>query len=146
MDFYGNWKVVQPGWGNGNQQSMPDQIGAPFKNSLLRAQWDNQTYQFTSNFDAGARQWYTETYKPQLKRTQIINSRRTQDNWRQPMIRDNQTHQLPTRNGALPAGVGRPIHFARETPNGFDLFTPIQMLNGRETRLFHGDVVDGRRV
>lgn len=146
MNFYANWKFVSSGWGNGNQQALPDQIGMPFKNQLLRAQWRNQDYMFTDNFDVGARDWYKETYMPHRRRDEIIHSKRIAHMYGIPMIRDNQTHQLPTRNGALPAGVGRPIHFAEECANGFDIYTPNQRLNARSTRLFNGDVVDGRRV
>jgi hypothetical protein len=146
MNFYANWKFVSSGWGNGNQQALPDQIGMPFKNQLLRAQWRNQDYMFTDNFDVGARDWYKQTYMPHRRRDEIIHSKRIAHMYGVPMIRDNQTHQLPTRNGALPAGVGRPIHFAEETANGFDIYTPNQRLNARSTRLFNGDVVDGRRV
>lgn len=146
LDFYANWKFVQPGWSNGNQQLLPGQIGVPFRNSLLRAQWENQDYQFMDNFDVGARDWYDKTYMPHRRRDMDIHSRRMGYKFRMPMIRDTQTHQLPTRNGALPAGVGRPIHFATETSNGFDIYTPTQRLDARQTRLFNGDVVDGRRV
>jgi len=146
MNFYANWKFVSSGWGNGNQQALPDQIGMPFKNQLLRAQWRNQDYMFTDNFDVGARDWYKQTYMPHRRRDEIIHSKRIAHMYGIPMIRDNQTHQLPTRNGALPAGVGRPIHFAEETSNGWDIYTPNQRLNARSTRLFNGDVVDGRRV
>ena len=146
MDFYANWKFVQPGWSNGNQQLLPGQIGVPFRNTLLRAQWDNQDYQFMDNFDVGARDWYEKTYMPHRRRDMTTHSKRMGYKFRIPMIRDVQTHQLPTRNGALPAGVGRPIHFATETANGFDIYTPTQRLSSRQTRLFNGDVVDGRRV
>jgi hypothetical protein len=146
MNFYANWKFVSSGWGNGNQQALPDQIGMPFKNQLLRAQWRNQDYMFTDNFDVGARDWYKQTYMPHRRRDEVIHSKRIAHTYGIPMIRDNQTHQLPTRNGSLPAGVGRPIHFAEETSNGFDIYTPNQRLNARSTRLFNGDVVDGRRV
>lgn len=146
MDFYANWKFVQPGWSNGNQQLLPGQIGVPFRNTLLRAQWENQDYQFMDNFDVGARDWYHKTYLPHRRRDMDTYSKRMGYKFRVPMIRDNQTHQLPTRNGALPAGAGRPIHFATETANGFDIYTPTQRLNARQTRLFNGDVVDGRRV
>lgn len=146
MNFYANWKFVSSGWGNGNQQALPDQIGMPFKNQLLRAQWRNQDYMFTDNFDVGARDWYRQTYLPHRRRDEIIHSKRIAHMYGVPMIRDTQTHQLPTRNGSLPAGVGRPIHFAEETANGWDIYTPNQRLNARSTRLFNGDVVDGRRV
>ena len=146
MNFYANWKFVSSGWGNGNQQALPDQIGMPFKNQLLRAQWRNQDYMFTDNFDVGARDWYRQTYLPHRRRDEIIHSKRIAHMYGVPMIRDTQTHQLPTRNGSLPAGVGRPIHFAEECANGFTIFTPNQRLNARATRLFNGDVVDGRRV
>ena len=146
MNFYANWKFIQSGWSNGNQQLMPHQIGMPFRNTLLRAQWDNQDYMMMDNFDVGAREWYEKTYLPHRRRDMNVHSKRMAYRFHTPMIRDNQTHQLPTRNGALPAGVGRPIHFATETANGFDLFTPNQLLNARQSRLFHGDVVDGRRV
>jgi hypothetical protein len=145
MTFYAKWKNVQSGWGNGNQEALPDQI-LPFKNTLLRAQKENEDYRFSDNFDGGARNWYEETYRPAMKKQAIIRSKRVNSKWAVPMIRDNQTHQLPTRNGALPAGVGRPIQFSRETQNGFDIYTPFQRLNARQTRLFNGDVVDGRRV
>jgi hypothetical protein len=145
LTFYAKWKNIPQGWGNGNQQALPDQI-LPFKNNMLRAQWDNETIRFSDNYDGGARTWYHETYKPQMQRQSKIHSKNTNVKWAVPMIRDNQTHQLPTRNGALPAGVGRPIQFARETQNGFDIYTPFQRLNARQTRLFNGDVVDGRRV
>lgn len=146
MNFYANWKFVSSGWGNGNQQALPDQIGMPFKNQLLRAQWRNQDYMFSDNFDVGARDWYRQTYLPHRRRDEIIHSKRIAHMYGVPMIRDTQTHQLPTRNGSLPAGVGRPIHFAEETANGWDIYTPNQRLNARSTRLFNGDVVDGRRV
>lgn len=146
MDFYANWKFIQPGWSNGNQQLLPGQIGVPFRNTLLRAQWENQDYQFMDNFDVGASDWYDHTYMPHRRRDMNMYSKRMSHKFRIPMIRDTQTHQLPTRNGALPAGVGRPIHFATETSNGFDIYTPTQRLSSRQTRLFNGDVVDGRRV
>ena len=145
LTFYAKWKNIPQGWGNGNQQALPDQI-LPFKNNLLRAQWHNEELRFSDNFDGGARRWFHETYKPQMQRQSKIHSRNTNNKWAVPMIRDDQTHQLPTRNGALPAGVGRPIQFSRETQNGFDIYTPFQRLNSRQTRLFNGDVVDGRRV
>jgi hypothetical protein len=145
MTFYAKWKNVQSGWGNGNQEALPDQI-LPFKNTLLRAQKENENYRFSDNFDGGARNWYEETYRPVMQKQSIIHSKRVNTKWGVPMIRDNQIHQLPVRNGALPAGVGRPIQFSRETQNGFDIYTPNQRLNARQTRLFNGDVVDGRRV
>lgn len=146
MNFYANWKNISPGYGNGNQQAMPDQIGMPFKNSLLKAQVNNQNYKFLNNYDAGMKQWYKKTYKPLMKKHSLIASKYIANKWAVPMIRSNQTHQLPTRNGSLPAGVGRPIQFQRETQNGFDIYTPFQQVYARQTRLFHGDTVDGRRV
>ena len=145
LTFYAKWKNIPQGWGNGNQQALPDQI-LPFKNNLLRAQWHNEEIKFSDNFDGGARRWFHETYKPAMEKQSKIHSRNTNNKWAVPMIRDDQTHQLPTRNGALPAGVGRPIQFSRETQNGFDIYTPFQRLNAKQTRLFNGDVVDGRRV
>jgi hypothetical protein len=145
LTFYATWKNVQEGHGNGNQQPLPDQI-LPAKNSLLRAQSRNDIYRFSDNFDVGARKWYHQTYKPAMQKQAILRSTAINNKWAVPMTRINQNHQLPTRNGALPAGVGRPIQFARETENGFDIYTPYQQRNARQTRLFNGDVVDGRRV
>lgn len=145
MTFYAKWKNIESGWGNGNQEALPDQI-LPAKNTVLRAQRENENYKFSDNFDGGARNWYEETYRPAMKKQMIVHSKRVNSKWAVPMIRNNQTHQLPVRNGALPAGAGRPIQFSRDTQNGFDIYTPYQRLNARQTRLFNGDVVDGRRV
>ena len=145
MTFYAKWKNIESGWGNGNQEALPDQI-LPAKNTVLRAQRENENYKFSDNFDGGARNWYEETYRPAMKKQMVVHSKRVNSKWAVPMIRNNQTHQLPVRNGALPAGAGRPIQFSRDTQNGFDIYTPYQRLNARQTRLFNGDVVDGRRV
>ena len=141
FNFYANWKWVQPGFGNGNQQPMPDQVGVPFNNHILSAYYNNEQLKYIDNYDAGAKEWYEQNapyrVRPTPNTLAIFNT---------PMIRDRQNFQAPTRNGSLPAGVGRPIKMARETPNGFDIFTPNQLKNSFDTRLFNGDIVDGRRV
>ena len=141
FNFYANWKWVQSGFGNGNQQPMPDQVGVPFNNHILAAYYHNEQLKYIDNYDAGAMEWHKQNapyrVRPTPNTLAIFNT---------PMIRDRQNFQAPTRNGSLPAGVGRPIKMARETANGFDIFTPNQLKNSFDTRLYNGDVVDGQRV
>jgi hypothetical protein len=140
-NFYANWKWVQSGYGNGNQQPLPDQIGVPFNNSILSAYHHNQELRYVDNYDAGAKEWHEQNAPYRVRPTP-----NTRAIFNVPMIPENQSRQAPTRNGALPAGVGRPIQMARDSVKGFDIFTPKQYKNSETTRLYNGDVVDGNRV
>lgn len=140
-EFYANWKWVQSGYGNGNQQPLPDQVGIPFDNNILAAYEYNQQYRYIQNYDGGAKKCIAQN-KP-FNRIVTPNTIKI---YNVPMHPENQNFQAPTRNGSLPAGLGRPIHMARETTNGFNIFTPTQQRNSWSSRLFNGDVVDGIRV
>lgn len=143
-NYYAAWKWVMAGAGNGNQQPLPDQVGMPANNRIIDMMERNQRFKFLDNYDGGAKQWYAkkkEVYGTYARTMPLIRAK-----YAIPMFTDSQRHQEPTRNGAVPCGRGRPIKMAQERPDGFRIFTPYQELMGKETRLFHGDIVDGRRV
>jgi hypothetical protein len=143
-NYYAAWKWVAAGNSNGNQQPLPDQVGMPANNRIIDMQEKNQRFKYLDNYDGGAKEWYAK--KKAVYGTYIKNMPRVRAKYAIPMISTCQRHQEPTRNGPPPCGRGRPIKMARERPDGFQIFTPYEELMSKQTRLFHGDIVDGRRV
>lgn len=139
-NYYAAWKWVQEGAGNGNQQPLPDQVGMPANNRIWDMQKRNERFKYMDNYDGGAKDWY------QHKKATLGKYVRTAPVVRKkyviPMYSDNQRHQWPTRNGGLPAGCGHVIKMARDKADGFEIFSPLQVLMAKQTRLFHGDVVE----
>ena len=139
-NYYAAWKWVQEGAGNGNQQPLPDQVGMPANNRIWDMQKRNERFKYRDNYDGGAKEWY------QHKKATLGKYVRTVPLVRKkyviPMYSDNQRHQWPTRNGGLPAGCGSVIKMARDKADGFEIFSPTQVLMAKQTRLFHGDVIE----
>jgi hypothetical protein len=130
--WYENFKWVDEGFGNGNQERLPwDEKSGEYQNSLYRAEMVNQHIRYSGElFDGGQRL----TPVPQLSahghyRRQI------------PMIPDVQNHQAMQRANALPAGAGRPIQFMRDNRQ----MTPKGQLFSKDYRLEHPQVIANER-
>lgn len=139
-NYYAAWKWVQEGAGNGNQQPLPDQVGMPANNRIWDMQKRNEQFKYMDNYDGGAKDWYQHkkaTFGKYVRTVPVVKKK-----YVIPMYSDNQHHQWPTRNGCVPAGVGQVIKMARDKADGFEIFSPAQVLMAKQTRLFHGDVVE----
>ena len=127
-----NFTWIDEGHGLGNQERLPWNLGGgKAKNSLFTAQQVNELIRLSGDLYNGDQE-IREV--PQV-------SKRTREIYRQPMISTNMRQQEFVRNGAMPAGRGRPIQMYRRTQT-----TPFAFRNARQTHLIHPDVVDGKRI
>jgi hypothetical protein len=127
-----NFNWIDEGHGNGNQQRVPWEFGGGLsKNTLFNAQQRNEIVKYSGNLYVG----------PQHIRKKKEMSDRTKFMMTQTMTPTTQNRQRFIRNGALPAGLGRPIKMYRNNE-----LVPFARRYEKETRLVHPDVVDNVRV
>lgn len=128
-----NFNWIDPGFGNGNQERVPwNFTGGKANNSLYEAQEKNAKLRFSGDLNEGA-QYVRE--KEQMSRGTYM---KTQI----PFYPNIQNEQKFIRNGALPAGLGRPIQMMRANPEG----TAFQNVNSANRRLVNPDIIRGQRA
>lgn len=129
-----NFTWVDPGFGNGNQQRLPWNLhGGRANNRLYEAQMNNQAIKYSGELFNGAQEY----------RKAIVPSKTTMRMMEPPRIPNTQVRQRMIRNGALPAGLGRPIQMIRDTNN---IVRPVDRVDDRDRELLYPDVVDFTRV
>jgi len=127
-----NFNWIDPGYGNGNQERLPwNFTGGKANNSLYEAQEKNAHIRFSGNLNNSDQ--HIREKKPLSNETKRLIY--------QPMIPNIQNEQKFFRNGAMPAGLGRPVQMMRTNPMG----TPFQNINKQSRRLVNPDIVRGKR-
>lgn len=129
-----NFTWIDPGFGNGNQERLPWNLGGGNANNrLYEAQQANEVIKYSGDLYDGGQEY----------RKKLTASAATRKAMEVPMIPTTQNRQRFIRNGALPAGLGRPIQMIRDTN---DIVRPVNRIDDPGRRLLYPDIVDFERV